>query len=53
MCIFKTNLYLCRDRKLNTEFHYRGYCSFKNKKEVRPLTDKEFQQTAVNKVSLY
>lgn len=44
--------YTYRNRRLSTESRYSSYGVVKNRKEVRPLTDKDFQQTAIYKVCL-
>lgn len=43
-------IFIIRNRRLSTESRYSSYGVVKNRKEVRPLTEKEFQQTAINKV---
>lgn len=47
---YVVNLYLSRNRRLSSESRYSSYGVVKNRKEVRPLTDKEFQQGAIQKV---
>lgn len=51
--LFNTRIikYVCRYQRdrLSTESRY-SYGVVKNRKEVRPLTEKDFQQTAINKV---
>lgn len=44
------NLYLCRSRRLSTDSRYSSYGVVKNRKEVRPLAEKDFQQAAIYKV---
>jgi len=39
-----------RSRNSNSESRYSHYGLVKKRKEVRPLTEKDFQQTAIQKV---
>lgn len=42
-----------KNRRLSSESRYSSYGVVKNRKEVRPLTDKEFQQGAIQKIQNY
>lgn len=44
---------LFRNNRLSTESRYSNYGMVKNRKEVRPLAEKDFQQSAVYKVKKY
>lgn len=46
-------MFIIRNRRLSNESRYSSYGVVKNRKEVRPLTEKEFQQTAINKVKKF
>lgn len=43
-------MFICRNRRLSNESRYSSYGVVKNRKEVRPLTEKDFQQAAIYKV---
>ncbi|XP_025204202.1 kinetochore protein NDC80 homolog [Melanaphis sacchari] len=42
-----------KSRNSNSEPHYSNYGVVKNRKEVRPLAEKDFQQTAIHKIQNY
>ncbi|XP_050522455.1 kinetochore protein NDC80 homolog isoform X2 [Daktulosphaira vitifoliae] len=42
-----------KSRRLSTESRYSSYGVVKNRKEVRPLTDKDFLQSAIQKIQNY
>lgn len=42
-----------KNRRLSSESRYSSYGVVKNRKEVRPLTEKEFQQSAIIKIQNY
>ncbi|XP_050440455.1 kinetochore protein NDC80 homolog [Adelges cooleyi] len=42
-----------KNRRLSTESRYSSYGVVKNRKEVRPLTEKDFQQAAIQKIQNY
>jgi len=42
-----------KSRRLSTESRYSSYGVVKNRKEVRPLAEKDFQQAAIHKIQNY